>query len=332
MKKNKVLACGCMAIAVTLLLTGCGKEIEVKNGSKVAVSTKGEKFTATEYYNKIKEDNISTLIDMIDESFLNEKYAKTDTEDNYVEEQISQIKSYYGDNEETYLNVIKTYFGVENENELKEKLRLEYKRNKAVDDYIKENLTEKEINDYYEENITGEIKASHILIAVDVASDATEEEKQAAEEKALKKAQNIIKKLNDGEDFAKLAKKNSNDEATASKGGDLDYFQPSEMVTEFADAVKALKVKEYTKEPVKTQYGYHIILKTGEKDKPELEDVEDEIKTTLKDQKLNGDNALYYQTLMKVREENEISWNDSTLKKAYEKYMNQLIENATQNS
>ncbi|MBP5679110.1 MAG: peptidylprolyl isomerase, partial [Bacilli bacterium] len=208
---------------------------------------------------------------------------------------------------------------------------LEYKRNQAVSDYIKENLTESEINKYYEENIYGDVKASHILIAVDVASDATEEEKQAAEEKALTKAKNIIKKLNDGEDFAKLAKKNSDDAGTKENGGDLDYFSLSDMVTEFSEAVKTLKVNEYTKEPVKTQYGYHIILKTDEKEKPELKEAEDTIREKLMNQKLNGDSTLYYKTLIKVREASEISWNDSTLKKAYDNYMDKLIENATSN-
>ena len=326
---KKWITCGCAVLAISLLLTGCGKEIEVKNGSKVAVSTKDEKFTATEYYNKIKENNIATLIDMIDTTLLEKKYKSTDDEKKYVEDQISQIKTYYGSDENTYQTVLKSYFGVETEKELKTKLQLEYKRQQAVSDYIKENLNENDIKNYYENNISGEIKASHILIAVNVASDASEEEKKTAEEKALKKAQNIIKKLNDGEDFATLAKKNSDDEGTASKGGDLDYFDPADMVVEFSEAAKALKVDEYTKEPVKTQYGYHIILKTGEKEKPKQEEVEDEIREALKEQKLSADSTLFYQTLVSWREQNEISWNDSTLKKAYDDYMNRLIENAS---
>ena len=326
---KKWITCGCAVLAISLLLTGCGKEIEVKNGSKVAVSTKDEKFTATEYYNKIKEDNIATLIDMIDTTLLEKKYKSTDDEKKYVEDQINQIKTYYGSDENTYQTVLKSYFGVETEKELKTKLQLEYKRQQAVSDYIKENLNENDIKNYYENNISGEIKASHILIAVNVASDASEEEKKTAEEKALKKAQNIIKKLNDGEDFATLAKKNSDDEGTASKGGDLDYFDPADMVVEFSEAAKALKVDEYTKEPVKTQYGYHIILKTGEKEKQKQEEVEDKIREALKEQKLSADSTLFYQTLVSWREENEISWNDSTLKKAYDDYMNRLIENAS---
>ena len=331
MKKNKIVTCGCTILAISVLLTGCGKEIEVKNGAKVAVSTKEEKITATEYYNKIKENSIATLIDMIDTSMLEKKYETTEEEDQYVEDQISQIKNYYGSDDQTYEKVLKSYFGVQSEEELKAKLRLEYKRKQAVSDYIKEHLEEKEIKDYYETSVTGKIKASHILIASEAPADATDEEKAEAEEKALKKAKALIKKIKKGEDFAKLAKKNSDDTGSAAKGGDLDYFDPNTMVPEFAEAVKSLKIDEYTKEPVKTQYGYHIILKKDEKDKPELSEAEDEIKETLKEQKLNENASLYYETLMKVREENEIKWNDTTLKSSYEKYMKQLIENANAN-
>ena len=88
--------------------------------------------------------------------------------------------------------------------------------------------------------------------------------------KLRKKLKDLIKKLNDGEDFATLAKENSDDTGSAANGGDLGYFNKGEMVKEFEDAAYNLKVNEYTKEPVKTTYGYHIILKTGEKDKAKL--------------------------------------------------------------
>lgn len=332
MKKNKSLICLCALLSISLITTGCGKEIEVKNGSKVAVSIGDEKYTATEYYEKIKEDNISTLVDMIDKTLLEEKYKETDEEKEYIENQLEQVRQASGDDEESYQNILRTYFGVETEKELKERLSLEYKRNLAAEDYIKEHLTDKEIEKYYDENITGEIKASHILISVDAASDATEEEKEKAEEKAYKEAQDIIKKLKKKEDFAELAKKYSDDEDSASNGGDLGYFQPSTMVEEFANAVKELKVDEYTKEPVKSKFGYHIILKTGEKDKPELKEVEDDIRETLKTQKLSEDASLYYKTLRDFRIENNIKWNDDVLEKAYEEYIDKLVENATSNS
>lgn len=332
MKKKKLMVGVSALLMVSLIATGCGRKIEIKNGSKVAVSIKGDKFTATEYYENIKKDNISALIDMIDHSILDEKYKADDKEKEYVDNQISQIKSYYGSDEATYKNILLQYFGVETEDELKTKISLEYKRNKAVEEYIEKNIKDDEIQKYYEESIFGKVSASHILISVNAKEDASDEEKKDEEEKALEKAKEIINKLNNGEKFADLAKKNSDDKATATKGGDLGYFELSDMVSEFSNAVKELSNDEYTKEPVKTEYGYHIILRTGEKDKPKLKDVKSEIKEKIREQKLTDDATLYYETLKAIREDNNIKWNDDTLKQAYDDYMKRLIDNAKQNS
>ena len=172
------------------------------------------------------------------------------------------------------------------------------------------------------------MKASHILITADVKDDATDEEKTEAENKAKEEAEKIIKQLDEGKKFADLAKKNSKDESNASNGGDLGYFSYDDMVEEFSKATKELKVNEYTKEPVKTEYGYHIILKTGEKKKPKLDKVKKDIKEKLQEQKLNDDQGLYYEALLEIRKENKIKWNDDSLKKAYNDYMNNLIETA----
>lgn len=276
--KNKKLMLTLSSLAiVSLILTGCGKKAELKDGAEVAVSVKGSKITATDYYNEIKNDNIATLIDMIDHDLLDKTYPTDDEENQAIESQVSQMKKNYGSDEATYKSILQQYFGVESEEELEDMLRLEYKRNKAVKEYISNNLTDKEIKDYYNDNIFGEIKASHILIKVDVKDDATDDEKKEAEEVALNQAKDIIKQLNKGKDFEKLAKKYSTDEATKEKGGDLGYFQPSDMVEEFSESVRNLKNGEYTKEPVKTKFGYHIILKVDEKEKDKLKNEEGDI-------------------------------------------------------
>ena len=100
------------------------------------------------------------------------------------------------------------------------------------------------------------------------------------------------------------------------------------MVKEFANAVKELKNGEYTKEPVKTKYGYHVILRIDQKDKKALKEVKDSIKEKLTSQKISEDNSAYYESLVKFREEQNVKFKDSTLKKAYNDYMNKLIENA----
>ena len=326
--KKKILISLSALLLISTITTGCGKTAEVKNGAKVAVSTNEEKITATEYYDEIKKDSISKLINMIDKGILEKKYKSDDKENEAVKKQIDQIKQNYGSNESTYKSVLQSYFGVSSEDELEDMLRLEYKRNEAVKDYIKKNIKDDEIKKYYEENIYGEVKASQILISSSAKSNATDGEKAKAEEKAKKKAEETIKKLNKGEDFAKLAKKYSDDDATKSNGGDLGYFDLSDMEETFGNAVKKLKVNEYTKDPVKTTYGYHIVLKTGEKDKPKLNKVKSKIKDKLTDEKINSSNTIYYETLMNIREDEKIKWNDDSLKKAYEDYMNNLIKQA----
>lgn len=325
--KNKTIYL-MVILFVTILITGCGREIEVKNGSKVAVSTKGSKYTATEYYNEIKKDNISKLVDIIDKDLLDKKYKSDSKEKEAIDKQIEQIKSYYVNENTDYDTVLKTYFGVDSEKELKEKLKLEYKRNLAVEDYVKDSIKDSEIKAYYDEKIFGEVKASHILISVDTKENATDEEKTKAEEKALKKANKVIEELNNGKKFSDLAKKYSSDKATSTNGGDLGYFNLDEMTEAFSNAVKELKKDEYTKEPVKTEYGYHIILKTGEKSKKKLKEVKSDIIEKIKTQKLKDDSSMYYQALKGFREKNKIKWNDDSLKKAYNDYANELIDNA----
>lgn len=328
MKKKKTLLFLSLLLIVAFITTGCGKETDLKNGAKVAVSVDSGKFTASEYYDEIKTDNISKLVNMIDKSIFEKKYKKSNEEDEAVKKQINQIKQYYGKDESTYKNVLQSYFGVESESELEDSLRLEYKKNLAVKDYIKKNIKDDEIQKYYNENTYGQVKASHILISSKVKDNATDEEKTKAENKAKKKAEKIIKQLNEGADFKELAKKYSSDDATASNGGDLGYFNLDDMTEEFSNAIKKLNKDEYTKEPVKTTYGYHIILKTGEKDKPKLKKVKSDIIDKLTEQKLNNSKTLYYETLMDIRNENGIKWNDDTLKKAYEDYMNNLMKQA----
>lgn len=330
--KNKklILSLSCLLL-ISLFVTGCKQEIEIKDGSKVAVSVDGGKVTATDYYQRIKETNVSVLIDMIDHKLFDEKYPSTEEEDERVQNVIKQLKETYKD--ETTLNTaLAQFYGVNNEKELEEMLRLEYKREQAIKDYISKNIKDSEVEKYYKDEIFGEVKAKHILIIPSTSDGATEDEIKEAESEAKKTAEEIIEKLEKGEDFSKLAKKYSQDTATATNGGDLGYFELDEMVDEFSDAVKELDKNEYTKKPVKTTYGYHIILKTDQKAKPNLKDVEKDIREKLTLQKLEADPKLYYQTLIDIRKSENIKWNDTVLEDKYNDLMDQLLESAEQSA
>ncbi|HCU59068.1 MAG TPA: hypothetical protein DIC64_03710 [Alphaproteobacteria bacterium] len=96
-----------------------------------------------------------------------------------------------------------------------------------------------------------------------------------------KTAKEVISKLNKGEDFDKLAK-----EYTKDKTVDLGYFTEDLMVPEFTAAASSLKVGEYSKKPVKTQFGYHVIKLTDIRDSSPLpmSDLEPQIKNILSQQ------------------------------------------------
>ena len=112
------------------------------------------------------------------------------------------------------------------------------------------------------------VNARHILIRSDASNDA-----------AMKaKAEDILKKIQAGGDFAKLAKENSQDPGSAEKGGDVGWMVRGQMVPEFEKAAFALKPGE-TSGVVKTTYGYHILqvsqheqarLQTFDEVKPQL--------------------------------------------------------------
>lgn len=135
---------------------------------------------------------------------------------------------------------------------------------------IQPKLTDERIKARYDELVgkfkpQDEVRARHILVP-------TEEE-----------AEDIIKQLKAGADFAKLAEEKSKDPGSAKNGGDLGYFSHDSMVKPFADAAFSMKVGEVSDKPIKTEFGYHII-KVEDKRKsapPPIAEVRDQIANEL---------------------------------------------------
>jgi len=138
----------------------------------------------------------------------------------------------------------------------------------AVDDFLKTAVTEEQIKAAYDEKYAvsegKEYKARHILVE-------TEEEARA-----------LIAELDGGADFAKLAQDKSTG-PSGPNGGDLGWFGPGMMVKPFEDATMALEPGSYTKDPVQTQFGWHVILleEICDKAAPDLEEVRAEIEGEL---------------------------------------------------
>ena len=333
MKKKTIY--GITLIIAISLLTGCGKA-KLKNGEELVAKVDGYKVTADTLYSAMVEKyGVETLIDNIDHELLDTTYKTDDNEKTAIDNQVAKIKETYGDSEDVFLSVIKQLYGCDSEEEFRSILSLDYKRDLAIQDYVaKDVVTDEEVDEYYENKVIGEVTASHILIKPDTDDNASEEDKEAAEEKALKKAQSIIKKLDNGEDFSKLAKKYSDDKATASNGGSLGTFNRTDNYDEnFVAAAAKLKKGKYTTEPVKTKYGYEIILKTDEKGKEKKDDIKDQIRQDIAKEKISSDTSTtaYYQRLKGFRESKGLKFSDSKLEKLYNQYMDSLINKDNNN-
>lgn len=323
---KKLLICLCM---ILLLVTGCGKVPKLENGADAIVTSNSGNISVDELYQEMKDTYaLNTLLNMIDAKLLEEDYPSGEEEDEYVDSQLEQLEysfqnSYYVDYYSSFNSFAAAYFGVSDINAVRNILALQYKKNAYTEDYARSIVTDKEIEEYYNDKVIGDIKASHILIKANYDDNATEDEKNEAFEEALTKANEVIAKLNNGEDFAELAKEYSED-GSKDDGGDLGWFNRGDMVEEFEEAAIALEKGKYTTEPVKSQYGYHIILKTDQKDKPTLDEVKEDVIDTLADEKMSEDENIQNKALIQLRKDKEIEIQDDTLKKQYENYVDSI--------
>ena len=310
-------------LAVLLLVTGCKKVPKLENGKEKVVSFKEGGIAVDDLYDELKSKYaLNILLDMIDTE-ITSNYEETDEEKEYISNQKATEETYYqilySGSYATFEKYIQAKYGVNTSSELDPIFRLSYRRTQAIKNYIKENISESDIEKYFEDSYIGDIEASHILITADYADGATTEEITAAENKALETAKEIIKKLDEGADFAELAKEYSKD-GSADDGGALGRFGHGDMVSEFEEAAYKLEVGQYTKEPVKTKYGYHVILKTKDYGKGELADAKEEIIETLVNEKLNSEDNITYKTLIDIRDEYGVTIEDSTISDQYENY------------
>lgn len=260
-------------IISTWALTACSNA-----NDSVMVETNAGSITQEEFYKELKKDYGDVgLKELVVSKVLSNKYEITNEE---IEERINEMKEQYG----AQFDMLLQQNGIKDEVQLKDTLKFLLLQEKAAKANI--NVTEEEIKERYNELKIKkpEIKASHILV----------KEKEIAEE--------VKEKLNNGADFAELAKEYSID-GTASQGGDLGYFGEGAMVPEFEKAAYSLEVGGIS-EPVKTEFGWQIIKLIDKKEIKSFEEMKKEINETLLDEKV---------TQQKIQEVTESVINNSEI-------------------
>lgn len=241
MLNKKNIALLVLAIVITALAIGCSSN---SSSDEEIVATVGDmKITKSEFYDELVKQNGTQVLDILVANKIKDAEIEAkdiNISDEEIEEDLEKMKEFYG-SEEALENDLITY-GLtldDVKNNIKSNLEIEL----LLEPYIE--ITDEEMKDYFEANKASfdqveEVKASHILV---------ETEEEALEVKG---------KLDDGDDFADLAKEYSSDTANSESGGDLGYFDRNKMVDEFSEAVFAMEIGAIS-DPVQTNFGYHII-------------------------------------------------------------------------
>ncbi|QND50722.1 peptidylprolyl isomerase [Phyllobacterium sp. 628] len=182
------------------------------------------------------------------------------------------------------------------------KARMQFLKDRALhNDFFKQQVVDKvtdaDVRARYDKEMAAmppqnEVRARHILVK-------TKEEAEA-----------IIKQLDGGASFEDVAKAKSTD-GSAAQGGDLGYFSAGQMVPEFEKAAMALDVGKYTKEPVQTQFGFHVIKLEDKRvqQPPAFDQVKDQVKSILIRER-------YMELVKKERADLKVEYTDPETEKA----------------
>ncbi len=270
--KKILIATGVMlaaAIAVAFLLVFDNK----------AATVNGEKISKSELDDALSSQYGSTVLDtLISDEIIRQEMKKENIKvsDKEIAEEMEAYMDTFG-GEDTFNEVLKNS-GVDVS--IIEKNIMTYLASKKILEPRIE-ITDEEIQTYFDENKDSfdkeeEVEASHILV---------DDEKTAKE---------VVKKIEQDEDFAELAKEYSTDTASKDNGGELGFFAKGDMVKEFEEKAFGMENGDIS-EPVKTEYGYHIIKVTDKQEpkKAELEEVKDEIKDILLESKLESEYSVW---------------------------------------
>ncbi|EZP62086.1 peptidylprolyl isomerase [Exiguobacterium acetylicum] len=234
--KKKLL--GAAAVASVFTLAACGSNDEAVINYKGGEVNKAD--VQDEAYEKA---GAQIAFQQTMNKLLEKKYGKEVT-DKEVEAEVKKTKDQFPDKEQ-FSSTLKSA-GIKNEKEFEKVLRTQMLLTEAKS--AKSKVTDKEIQERFDQEKV-EVKASHILVAKE------------------SEAKDIKKQLDKGADFAKLAKEKSTDTGSGAKGGDLGYFTKGKMVKEFEDYAFKDGVEGKISDPIKTQFGYHIIKVVDRKEK-----------------------------------------------------------------
>lgn len=322
-----------LLISAGLLLAGCGEIPKTKNGEDALVTFKdGKKISVDEIYSEMKSKYaLQTIIPMID-TYIFEKEFKNELND-AKEQAKSTTEAYqemYG-GEEKFLAALQQY-GYKDISQFENEQYISNLQNKAIEEYAKTQVKDKDIKKYYKDNVYGDVEVKHILIVPEVTDEMSKDEITKAEDKAKKQVEDIIAELKKAKDakakFEELAKKHSDDDDTKENGGDLgfiNYGTLSKAYDELVDSALNLKDGKFSTKVITTELGYHVIYRVSQKEKAKLEEAKENIIETLSKELLEKDTTLAGKALQHYRQKYDLKITDKDVQTQYAKYVQNTL-------
>jgi len=294
-KKLKKITLMGLTILISINMVACSSKNVAKVNdvdiSKDAYKKTEEFLYATGYIEKkdensdeINNDVLSFIIDN-EVAYQDAQKQNIKIEDSEVNEKFDQLKDALNTNPLYKEKLEKA--GV-TEDFLKEQIKKDLAVAKYKENFIKDiKISDKEMEAYYNNHKdqfnVEEVKASQILIST-LDKDNKEVSKEE-KEKLKEKAQGVLDKIKNNEDFANLAKEYSDDKNSGKDGGDLGYFAKSDKNVEFTKEVFKLDTNQVSN-LIETPYGYHIVKVTDKRSATKsFEDSKDDIKAKILNEK-----------------------------------------------
>jgi len=309
LQKNFVMPAG-IGLIIGIILTAiiCYFVFVATNSSNVVATLTGTKIEKDTIYNKAKLINgLTLLMNEIDKTIVSDMYELTEKEENDIKKEaenvIKSYEQYYGYTQEEFL----TSNGFSSYEEFLDDMRASKKMDKYWYEYLEKKLEEGAVENYYNENKT-ELETydtEHIL--VQISDDVKDED-------ALALANEILTKVNEGKTFDDIVDEYGDKVVHEELGY---YGKNASLEQAYIDEMVALEDNAYSKAPVKTSYGYHIVHKIATST---LDEVRGTIIETLSKDLLAGDSYLKYKVFIDLRKEKNLEIKDEELKKQYDDY------------
>lgn len=307
MKNNKNVI---VAFAAGVLITGaiCGilwpsRIAKLSDGSEVVASINGTSISADALYSELNSrGGLSTLLEMIDEEILRNKYNLDKEAAAYADEQskgyYEQWESIYGYTKEQFLS----NNGFKTEDDFLHYLENEFYKNKYVEDYLNSKVKDEDVETYYNDVVKEERRA-YVFYTTEDDKDLTK----------------VKKSLEKGTAIDKLSDKYSS--LTYRDLGNVNFNSYNMYTDKFLTELNKLKKGEVSKVFTDENFGNVIIYVSDVKEKEEFDTVKDQIRSNLAQKMNEEDSNLYYRAFQELRKEYNLKIEDQNIQKEYDEFI-----------